>query len=255
MHKKAATQTPWILVFLVIFLILGVIVAGLIFGIPALAGNVIGGIKLLTYSVWLTFWDLVSEILGPILNTVRKGLTSVFYISLATTFTVTVFNSVFGQVFRSAVENFGWRAGIFNTSVWRAAIGTLRESITNGISNFGWQTIRSGLKTISKGAVSFLKGFAVGVVVELAVTFGLDMLSQSIVGQPFAQAIDNAVGGPYHFGTPFGEATFSLGGAAQSAISGAASGAAIGFMCGGPVGAAIGAAVGGIIGFIMGGFF
>jgi hypothetical protein len=232
MYKKAVTQTSWILITIVLMIIAGTFFAGMMSGIPGLAGRLRGDLNRLLFAPFLTFWDQILSIIGGILNPIMGAVRFSIAMPIA-----------FGAIMLAQ----SFMAG----GVSRYLVSTL---LNNGPKMFLkeiWGFIKNpgaygsiGIKSLAGG---LLKGAIYGAIVELVVSYGLNLL-----GVP--QAIDNVVGGPVNFQTPFGEAQWSWGNAVSGAISGAAGGAVMGSIVPG-IGTAIGAAIGGIIGFFMGGLF
>jgi len=228
MYKKAVTQTSWILITIVLMIIAGTFFAGMMSGIPGLAGRLRGDLGRLLFAPFLTFWDQILSIIGPILNPIMGAVR--FSIAMPIAFgAIALVNSfLVGGTARNII---GMLANAPKVG-WGFAIKD------------AWSIGKAGLVSGIKG---LLKGAIYGAIVELVISYGLNLL-----GVP--QAIDNAVGGPVPFQTPFGEAQWSWGNAVSGAISGAAGGAVMGSIVPG-IGTAIGAAIGGIIGFFMGGLF
>lgn len=272
MNRKGSTESTISIIFLLLFgFFFLVTMSAYTMKIPGVAGKLLGFVNAGLVAVTDTIWSMIGEFVGPVLNNIADAFRFSFYTSAAFAGVIATKYVVLGALklmpasFRQIATIGGTRGllrSIFSRDFGRVlliGIKRLPSRIGSYVSKHGWTgALKYGVKGLATGIRGFLKGAAVGFIIELAVTFGLDALSMHLTGLPFAQTIDNAVGGPAHFGTPFGEATFSLGSATQGAISGAAGGAAMGailapFTLG--VSIAVGAGIGALVGFITGGFF
>jgi len=256
--SKKGDATIMVIVALFLGILIFVVMVGFVFKIPGLGGQYLGFIaNALTFTI-STIWDLLGRIIAPLIKEIQEAA---LWSALTIGITVPILFAM-RAVLAHGIKLTAGQAirSLFRLSFWKGLASEIKMGISHwwgGVKEAFSVGIRNGFKYLTKSLITngwkIAAGFAVGMAVEIGVTFGLDYLSYKLVGKGFAQAINDALpgGGVYRIGP----ASFSVGSATQSAISGAISGAVVGAMFGGPIGAAVGAVIGGIVGFFTGGFF
>lgn len=257
--KKKGDATIMALVAIFLGILIFFVMVGFVFKIPGLGGKYLGFVLNTLSSALSTIWDLLGKIIAPFIKEMQEAA---IWAALTIGISIPIMLAIRGAA--SILAKAGIQVGLrdlLKLEFWKKFPSFVKMGIKKTLS--GWwggiktafsQGIWKGIKYVGKSLIKngwkIAAGFAIGMAVEIGVSYSLDWVSYKLVGKGFSQAIDDAIGGPWQVGG----AKLSLGGATQSAISGAISGAVVGSIIPG-VGTAIGAAVGAVVGFFTGLFF